>query len=485
MTALRLASWGAQAAVVGVVCVGTAFALTTLGPGVALVPVALLLALLLLSRPGLALGALLGATVLLESDDEGFFPVTAVFWDPLPKLGVSAPDLLFLLLVGGVVLDFSRRTRPVRLPEPFTFPLVIVAAALCVGVVTGYLDGGNRNDIVTGVRLFAYLLLLPILVVNTIHDRRGVRWVVAGGALLAVYKGFEGTIAWLAGAGRTLGDTHITFYQPAANWLLLLFMLTLAAAALLRVQLPRFLWLASPVVLAAFALSFRRSFWIAAVLGLVLVVMLAGDFRGRRRLVPAAATLGLAIWALSILGGGATELESSAIADRARLLNPARIQSYGGDRYRIAEQRNVIEELRRHPITGLGVGVPWTVRSPIALKTGGRNYIHVAVLWYWLKLGIAGLIAYVVLLGSAIFASFRLAKSEADRLIRAIGLALVGGFVGLVVVETTASFVGVSLRLTILVAAVLGWLSAVRLIEPGAAISSRSGRQRSRSATLS
>lgn len=482
MTAVRLASWSAQAAVVGVLCLGTAFALTAFGPAVALVPIALLLALLLLSRPGLALGALLAATVLLESDDEGFFPFTAPFWDPLPKVGASAPDLLFLLLIGAVVLDFSRNNRPVRLPQPFVFPLVIVAAALCVGVLTGYLDGGSRNDIATGVRIFAYLLLLPFLVVNTIKDRRGVRWVVAGAALLAVYKGSEGTIAWLAGAGRTLGDTHITFYQPATNFLLLLYMLTLAAAALLRVQLPRVLWLASPVVLAAFALSFRRSFWIAAILGLVLVVMLAGDFRGRRRLVPAAAALGLAIWALSILGGGATELESTAIAERARLLNPARIQTYSGDRYRIAEQKNVIAELRRHPVTGLGVGVPWTVRTPIQLRTGGRNYTHVAVLWYWLKLGIAGLIAYVVLLGTAIFASFRLAKSAADRLIRAVGLALVGGFVGLVVVETTASFVGVNLRLTILVGAALGWLAAVRLVEPGAAVSSR---QRSGPATLS
>lgn len=485
MTAQRLASLGAQSAAVGALCLGTAFALTTLGPGVALVPLALLLALVLLSRPGLALGLFLAVTVLLESDAEGFLPVTAVFWDPLPKLGVSVPDLLFLLLVGSVLLDFSRRKRPVRLPEPFMFPLVIVAAALCVGVVTGYLDGGSREDIVTTVRLFTYLLVLPFLVVNTIQDRRSVRWVIVGGALLAVYKGFEGTIAWLAGAGRTLGDTNITFYQPAANWVLLLFMLALAAAALLRVQIPRFLWLASPVVLAAFTLSFRRSFWIAAILGLVLVVMLAGDFRGRRRLVPSAAALGLAIWALSILGGGATELESSAIAERARLLKPTSIQSYGGDRYRIAEQRNVLEELRRNPVTGLGVGVPWTIRSPIALKPGGRNYVHVAVLWYWLKLGIAGLIAYVVLLGSAIFASFRLAKSEADRLIRVIGLALVGGFVGLVVVETTAAFVGANLRLTILVAAVLGWLAAVRLVEPGAAVPSRGGRQDTRSVTLS
>ena len=42
---------------------------------------------------------------------------------------------------------------------------------------------------------------------------------------------------------------------------------------------------------------------------------------------------------------------------------------------------------------GLGLGVPWTPRYPLTESyAGATGYTHVVVLWWWLKLGLPGLV---------------------------------------------------------------------------------------------
>jgi hypothetical protein len=148
------------------------------------------------------------------------------------------------------------------------------------------------------------------------------------------------------------------------------------------------------------------------------------------------------------------------VAERVLTLNPAHIQSSTEDRYRIDERRNVVWQVRHHPVTGLGVGVPWSAHYPLSFEyTGGRQYTHVAALWYWMKLGLAGLGVYIWLMATAIWASFRAWRRHPDGLVRCAGLALLAMFIGLLFMETTQSFTGVETRFTILEAATFGWLA--------------------------
>jgi hypothetical protein len=149
----------------------------------------------------------------------------------------------------------------------------------------------------------------------------------------------------------------------------------------------------------------------------------------------------------------------SPIATRARSIQPSELTASRADRYRVDEQRNVISELRDHPITGLGVSVPWSAREPLA-EEHDRNYIHVVLLWYWLKLGILGVITYLWLMAMAVWTAFMVWRQHPDGLIRAAGLAAVGGLVALVIVELTASFVGIEPRITAAFGALLGWIGA-------------------------
>ena len=116
--------------------------------------------------------------------------------------------------------------------------------------------------------------------------------------------------------------------------------------------------------------------------------------------MPTALGVAAAIWLL-----GSLHFQNSVpIVKRAASLNPTSIEANAEDRYRLDERANVLAEIKRHPITGLGMGIPWAATAQtLSLESGegeGREYVHFAALWFWLKLGILGLCAYIgVLLG--------------------------------------------------------------------------------------
>ena len=238
------------------------------------------------------------------------------------------------------------------------------------------------------------LALVPFLVVNLIETRRDLEWVLGAAVAVVAVKTAFGGLAWLIGAGRVIEGTVLTYYAPLANLLLLAYVLGVLAARLRGARLPRFvLWLA-PFALAVLILSFRRNFWIALVLGAVLVVLVAVGARGRLLLVPAGVLILISLYfGLTALSGSQSD---SPVVQRAQSLTPSKVQGNAQDRYRLDEQHNVRAEIGRHPVLGIGLGVPWTARYPLAQALpGGRQYTHVLVFWYWLKLGLLGVIAYL------------------------------------------------------------------------------------------
>src|SRR5262249_36863329 len=153
----------------------------------------------------------------------------------------------------------------------------------------------------------------------------------------------------------------------------------------------------APVAMLALILSYRRSFWIAAALTIVLVVIIASRRRGRAVAIVIAAVVAISLAAVVLVGSSGTSNESPLVT-RAKTLTPSGIGTNRGDRYRIDERRSVLVDIGENPIAGIGLGVPWKVHSPLA-EEHDRRYAHVATLWYWLSMGILGLIAYLAVFG--------------------------------------------------------------------------------------
>jgi len=426
-----------------------------LGTAGLLAPVVLGLVVVLLANPLAMTVAVVGLVVMCEGSNFGLFTFTASLYTHATVLNV----MVALVLV-SVGLDLLSRRRPLWLPRALALPLVILALAMVAGIATGHAAGVALSTTLHKENVLAYLLFLPLAVANLDLDRHQVSLLLQGAYAVAIIKALLGLAAVASSHGLKIeGSSSLTYYEPTANWLTMIALLGIFAAFVARLRPPLWMLLGSPLLFGSLLLSYRRSFWIATALGLLLVLLLALSPTGRRMLVPAALLIALAIWLLASVN---VQLAQSPLLRRATSLQPASLTTNLEDRYRLDERANVLGAIGEHPITGLGIQVPWaaTVRGlSVEHGTEARQYVHFAALWFWMKLGILGLVAYVTLLIGAAVLAWRVWRDNREPLLRAFGLASLCGLAGLVVIETTASFTGVEPRFTVLIGAQIGLLA--------------------------
>ncbi len=423
-----------------------------------LVPLVLIGVLIMMFRPLLLVSLVVAVVILFEKATFGLFTFTDSFYGSVVK-DLTVVDALVGLSVVAVALDMIRHRRPLRIPGPLKLPMTLLALAMLAGAVTGHAAGASIHLAIFSEDTLAYLLFLPIAIANLDITREQLKALVTGLLVLAILKAALGMIELASGRGLAIeGIGGITYYEAAANWVVMMGMLAVFAAVVMRVKVPVWCLAGGVVMFASLLLSYRRSFWIAAVLGLALIVMLGLRPSGRRVLVPVVLAMIAAVWLMS-----SVSLQSqNPIVKRATSLAPSSLSANADDRYRIDERANVWGEIVTHPITGLGVTIPWqAIVQPLPVEGvgGGREYVHFAALWFWLKLGVLGVLAYVsILIGTAILA-WRAWRLSSEPMLRVFGLASLCAVAGLAVLDTTASFTGVDPRFTVIVAAQIGLLA--------------------------
>lgn len=416
--------------------------------------------IVLLQYPGAVLLGTVALVILCEGPTFGIAPQTGNLYRDLVK-GIMPLDGLLALASLGLALQMLRERRTVRLPPPLmSVALVFVVLATAAGIVVARAHGVGSASALLSVHGIGYLVLLPLLVVNVRVDARQARWVIGGALALAAAKGFIGLAAVALGRGEQVeGTSVLTYYEPTANWLMTVGLLGVLAAVVLRVRPPRWALVAAPLLLLALLLSYRRSFWIADAVG-VLLVLLFGLASSRRQLVaPVLVLVAGAAWLL----GGVVVQSDTPLAQRVKSLSPTQVSAKPEDRYRLDERANVIAEVRRAPLSGRGVMVPWraTERALPVEVSPTHTYVHFASLYWWLHFGILGLIAYILVLGGGLVMAWEVWKRAVGPWARAFGLGSLCAIVGLGLIETTATFTGVDLRFTVLFGAQLGLLAVL------------------------
>jgi hypothetical protein len=413
-------------------------------------------------RPELLLLTILSATVLLEFAG-GFFPSLEAGYYAVVGGGQTVMDAMILMLVVAVAIDLHRRRAPLQLAGPFTFALLLLTAATITGAATGYFGGNGVKAVYQPLIAVSHLIVLPILVVNVAQGRRTLKIALPLIALLAAEKALVGLLLVATGRSTDVEGHAATYLDATANWICLLVLLALLAAAFQRIRLPLWAWTLIPLTALELIFSYRRSFWLGAILGIVVIAIVASGARGRRVVVPAVVVIGaLGWWALAGVGSGTSS--NSPVVRRVQSLQPSKVQANAQDRYRFDERRNVLANLREHPITGLGVGEPW--RAPYALSVtheGDRTYSHVIVLWYWLNLGALGALAYLALMATTLWTSFVVWRRHRSPLTRVAALGLFATMVSTILVETSGSFTGVEARFSVVFGIIAGLLATAYL----------------------
>jgi hypothetical protein len=430
-----------------------------------LIPLALVLLTVAACNALATVMFVVGLTVLCEGSDFGLFPFQSHIYDQVYK-GLTWVDLLVVFAIFTVIVDAIRRGHKIRVPKPLVLGMTMLALGMVAGAVTGHAAGAPIRSVLVSQNVLAYLLLLPIAVANLDVDRRQIALLLKGAMGLAILKALLGLVELAGGYSRIVveGLSKLTYYEPTANYLIMIALLGLVAAVVERARLSRWMVLGSPLLIGSLVLSYRRSFWIASVLGIVLTYLLGTSPNGRRMLVPVGLLVAVAIWLVGSIG----VQPQNPIVQRAASLSLSKLEANAEDRYRLDERANVLHEIRQHPLTGLGLTISWqaTARPLPVEHENGRQYVHFAALWFWLKLGVLGLFAYVgIILGGMVLALQAWRRSR-EPLLRAFGLASLAGLVGLVVLDTTASFTGVEGRFTVLLGAQLGLLALIARTAP-------------------
>ena len=189
--------------------------------------------------------------------------------------GLAAVDLVFALVVVATGLDVLRHGLPVLAAGPLTLPLALLGLALGAGVVTGYAHGGGRST--SSMRAATSSTCS-----SAVRGRQPRAHAPRAGRRDRVRRrpgdlqGVLGLLTVGTGRGRVVDGSTITFYEPVANFLMLVAVLGIFALVVsgARDRLPLWALLGSPLMIASLALSLRRSFWIGLALGLVLVLVL-------------------------------------------------------------------------------------------------------------------------------------------------------------------------------------------------------------------
>jgi O-antigen ligase len=457
------------AAVVGGLIAGLCFAAAINRAGAigALAPAIAILALILLRYPGVVLTVLVGATILIEPSDKGLLPTSNRLYEVIGHI-VTPLDLLVFAALAGVLIRFAVEGKRPTGPAPLTAPLALLALATLSGIVTSHFAASHvpGGEIYHRAMNDVYIIALPILFVNLVRTREALRACLVAGAALAAIKGVSGLYAVVVGSGMSLESDTVSYLDPTGNLVMMVFLFGVAAAAIRRIQLPPWVVLSTPIVLAALFLSYRRSFWLAALFGIAIAVIIGSRYRLRTVLAMAGVAVILGVVAVGFVHRNEGQTENPLV-ERVQTLNPVGEDTKKGDQYRNDERASVIATIEEHPFTGVGLGQQWKAHGPLA-ESHPRDYVHFAILWFWLELGPLGVLAYLSLLAMMAWTGFRVFSQSPDPLIQCGAIAGVATVVGLFIVELTTTFTAVDPRYSLVVGAIAGWLAAAWRTLPSA-----------------
>jgi hypothetical protein len=326
--------------------------------------------------------------------------------------GAGSPGLLpsDVLLLGGlarailVLLEHPPARRPRWMLAALVAFLAAAALQAVHGVANGYEAGTAGAELRVLAGFGAAAIALPLLADPATRGRlfKGllgvglavglwgmVQWTVDIPFTAAGDAGVrEGVRLTEGGRGQIQGGL---FAFPVA--------VVMGIAALLSHELRARALVVAMVALNAVCLllTYERTFWVATLLALAVLIARSAPRQRVRALVAGPALVGLAVAALAVAAPRDVE------AAGERLLSLSQYDRDLSVRFRVTETRNVVREIERHALTGSGLGatILWG-RAYEGVRPTTESFVHNGYLWLTWKLGAPVAALLVLLLGVAV-----------------------------------------------------------------------------------
>jgi hypothetical protein len=383
-------------------------------------------------------------------------------WSGLP---LAITPLEILLLVGLVLaLASASRERPSGESEGLGRPALAFVLTLLFGLVRGAVAGGDMYVAFWEARYLLYVPICFVIARTSLRRAEHVATLLQVGLISATLFGIEGVYRKLALINTEALGVAPEFYYEHDDVIFLATFVILALSAFVfgvRGRVRGWGIVAIPPLLYTLLASDRRAGTIVLLAGL-LAVALTLFFVKRRAfftgMVPVLATVALFL-ALTWNATGMLGQPARAI----RSLSEPSARDEASNSYRSAETFNIRETIRDEPILGVGFGREFymVIQLPdLSWWPFWRFETHNNVLWIWLKTGLAGYLAFWLLIGGALSRAAFAARQLLDPGLRLAALFSLVALVG-TIVYGYVDLAFVSGRTTVLLGVVLGIVSVI------------------------
>ncbi len=316
----------------------------------------------------------------------------------------------FLFLFCMTFARFPLQRRPV----PVSFRRVgIYLPILLLSLATGFVRGGSRDLLQTDF----IDLLLPVLCFYLcfvlLNSRERIERLLYILIAVAALKAAILSVAYLAGRGWVY-DTYRVVTTDSADLLVFITLGLIAFHLLVSGELNGFrAWLIGAAclpMLFAVIFSFRRAQWGGAVASMGLLFWGAsGPVRRRIALIAAIALCAAGAFVV-VSGTGAGQL--SLMSSR---LSSIFDESQSSNVYHKEESKQVLADLSKSPLFGLGLGTHHTPLDLYEEDLVPTNIVHNTFLYVWMKTGLLGLVFFGTYFVVYVRRILRFRKTAADR----------------------------------------------------------------------
>jgi hypothetical protein len=380
----------------------------------------------------------------------------------------ATPFELFLALLLTVWLIKGFATRTLAFPRS-ALGLTVAAFGflVAVGWVRGVTGGGSFTDSLLELRPWLYLVIAYFVSSQLLTSKKHLAALMGILAVGIGIKGIQGSISLL---------THFSSRPQAIlaheeSFFFGLFIAVLAALWLLPIKgrLRTVMTLLFPFVLVADIANQRRTAW--AITGAALATVFILCYIGlpeRRRTITKFAAVGCVLAGIYWVGFSNNPglMGQPARAVLSQLAPSSRDQQ--SNQYRTVENVNLGVAIRQTMPFGSGFGHPIPQQVANVDVSNVDSFItylpHNGVLYVWLRLGLAGMICFWLLIGIAIMTAVQIFRKPRSQLALMISLTLMVALVAYV----TQGFFDMGLywfRIAVAMGLLMGALEAVRRLE--------------------
>lgn len=358
--------------------------------------------------------------------------------------------LLFLVLW---LYDSRKPAFPIRSFRSSWFASVLaIATVLLFGLGLGLLRGNNMEFVVGDSQGFIFLTLAIPLCYFARRGKISVEfflWTFLGATSL--YGLLKGIVYFGVQLGYIGGAFLADLIQETTNQLVLInltaseYRINSVGDAFLMFGLPILVGVASSVrrrsaklaaiagvlsVLVGLVASDTRALWLGAILGLVVLVVLAG--LNYKLKITAWILAGIFVSSLAFPG---------IFRNTTSRLSTAFDTSEFGNALRVRQMNVLFSMAREHPVLGHGFG---SIAPEVSLHPDKPYVFEMETVAFYMKMGIVGCAAWAALFGWLLLTLVKMSRSLPNPLHAMVARALCGGIVGILFAGSTNPWLSVA-----------------------------------------